>query len=127
MLQGIGQAQTKADYIKAITKFQTYYNRQQCNEITNMFSDTWGAMKQTLWEESKQKHLWTDYGKMISFQYLMEEDSLAYFKTEFEKSVHMMSLSLDKANKFETFRFQTSDTHIDSVLGKRAVKVIKRK
>ena len=128
-ISATGFAQTRADYEKAIAKFQKFYNTGKDDSISLMFADFWREEKYNVWETGTCKRLYKDYGKMLSFEYIFQYKELAYFKTTFEKSTHMHSFSLDKNNKFGTHRFETSDTDIDSILISRhmtPVKVVKR-
>ena len=122
-----GFSQTKADYKHAIARFMKYYNNQEADSMANLFSDTWGSEKNSLWPKKRIEEQTIRYGKMKSYRFVESYrpangdgggDGLALFKTTFNRSKHMTALSLDKQNKIMTFRFKTSSPHIDSLLSK---------
>jgi hypothetical protein len=112
-----------AEYEHVIEQFKNYYTRQSADSISNMFSDIWGAQKKSLFTAQYLSDILKDYGAMISYQYLDRDsgdgdNDVALFKVVFDKSVHVMGISLDKSNKIENFRFETSSPYIDKLLAK---------
>lgn len=121
----IGFSQTKSDYEHVVGQFMKFYNQNQPDSIISLYSDSWGEMKKTLWSKTKNNKTTGKYGKMKSYKYLElykptdgdgGGDGLAFFKVVFTKSIHIMGITLNKQNQLETFRFKTSDPHIDSLL-----------
>ena len=113
-------SQSKKDYRHALATFMKYYNEGQADSICNMYSDSWGAQKKTLFTKQDIESLQARYGTMVSYKYMAMEpdDSVMLFKGEFTKSTHMIGISLDGEKKMETFRFHTSSPFIDSLLKK---------
>lgn len=115
-------AQTQKDYELAMAKFQRYYNNGNVDSIVNMYSDKWGKQKQNLWTEARKKEDEEQFGKMLSFKYEGVDNTDAgkvrFFLVTYDKSTHAMSFSLDKKNKFLTFRPMTMSDYINSKLAK---------
>ena len=119
-------SQTQSDYEHVVGKFMKFYNNKQPDSINNLFADLNGK-KFTSWNKKGNDELMSHYGKMKSYKYIDfnkevydngQEEVLAYFKVVFDRSKHFMSISLDKQNKLGTFRFKTTDPHIDSLVKK---------
>jgi hypothetical protein len=114
-----GKAQTKADYETAIVKFMQFYNGNQPDSICNLYADSWGKAKTTLWTPEKIKATKDDFGLMKSYKYMEgTPGGLLLYKVVFEKSTHAMGLSLDKNSKLLTFRFKTTSDAIEKLLQK---------
>jgi len=121
-------SQTRADYEHSISEFMKFYNKNEAKNICDMYSaKDWGSSRSTLWTIDKIKDLKEKYGEMKSYKFIElykpEDgdgggDGLAFFKTVFTKSTHMMAVTLNKQNETLTFRFKTSSPHIDSLLKK---------
>ncbi|HVW99336.1 MAG TPA: hypothetical protein VHA52_02690 [Candidatus Babeliaceae bacterium] len=111
-------SQSKADYEHFMKKFKTFYNHNQSDSLENMYGDEWAKWKGQLMPMKELKVLKKDYGEMKSYTYLgvTPEDSVTIFKTVFTKHTHTMGVLLDKKNKIDTFRFETSSDEIDSLL-----------
>ena len=112
-----------ADYENVLAKFKNFYNQNQTDSICDMFSDTWGDRKKSLWTADRNKNIKDEYGNMISYKYIATDDGdgdndVILFKTVFDNSVHMLGISIDKNNKIVTFRFETSSPYIDKLLAK---------
>ncbi len=121
----MSSAQSQADYEHTVAKFMKFYNANQPDSICSQYSDEWGEAKKTLWTKEKTDDIKKRYGKMISYKFLdLYNDGtgdgggsgLAFFKTKFEKSTHIMGITLNKKNELLTFRFKTTSPHIDSLL-----------
>lgn len=111
---------SRQDFEKAMRKFQNFYNKDQADSICNMFSDTWGGQRSSLWTDIDMMDSKKKYGEMISFKYLgidsvSDANKVCLFINTFTKSRHVTGFTLDKNNKFETFRFKTSSSYIDSL------------
>jgi len=121
-------SQTKADYERTISEFMKFYNKNDAKNMCDMYSaKDWGSSRSTLWTTDKIKDLKEKYGEMKSYKFIElykpEDgdgggDGLAFFKTEFTKSTHMLAVTLNKQNEILTFRFKTSSPYIDSLLKK---------
>lgn len=112
-----GNAQKKSDYENAVGKFMKFYNNNQPDSICDLFSDSWGKARNTLWTPEKLKKLKDEFGTMKSYTYMDgNPGDLLLYKVVFEKSTHAMGLSLDKKSKLLTFRFKTTSDLIDSLL-----------
>lgn len=110
-------AQNKVDYDNVVGKFMQFYNNNQPDSICNLFSDTWGNARKTLWTAEKLKETKDKFGRMISYSYLSgKPGDLLLYKVVFEKSTHAMGLSLDKKSKLLTFRFMTTSDSIEKLL-----------
>ena len=128
ILPVIAFSQTKADYEHTISGFMKLYNKNDAKGMCDMFSaKDWGEQRNNLWTPEKLKGLKEQYGEMQSYKFIElykpEDgdgggDGLAYFKTVFTKSTHMMAVTLNKQNEILTFRFKTSSPYIDSLLKK---------
>lgn len=114
-LQGI--AQNKTDYDNVVGKFMKFYNNNQADSICNLFADTWGEARKTLWTPEKLKEARDKFGIMKSYKFMdgTHGDVLLY-RVVFEKSIHAMGLSLDKKSKLLTFRFKTTSDAIEKLL-----------
>ena len=115
------KAQKKTDYEIVIGKFMKFYNAGQADSICNMFSDSWGKSKATLWKQEDLKELKEKYGEMKSYKYMQMENKsdIALFKCIFEKTSNFcMGVSLDKKNKMKTHRFKTESDYINDLLKK---------
>lgn len=112
-----GKAQNKADYENVVGKFMKFYNNGQPDSICNLFSDTWGEARNTLWTAEKLKDIKDKFGRMISYTYMTgKPGGLLLYKVVFEKSTHAMGLSIDKKCKLLTFRFKTTSYSIEKML-----------
>ena len=110
-------AQKKADYEKTVASFMKFYNSDQSDSISNLFSDSWGKQRSSLWSLKEIKEVKAEYGDMKSFKFMaVEPGGAILFKTNFAKSTHAMGLVLDKKKKLSTFRFKTTSDYIDSLL-----------
>lgn len=112
-------SQTRADYEAAINKFQGFYNHFEPDSICNMFAHYSGKPEACLYNKEHLLSLAKQYGRMKSYQYYIQKDSIALFKIEFIRSMHIMAISLNKQNKLETLLFKTTTTYIDSLLAKK--------
>lgn len=108
----------QADYDNAVGTFMKFYNNNQADSICEMFSDTWGKTKKTIWKAKDITELKEKYGVMKAYSYLAKDPDVMLYKVTFTKSVHVMGLSLDKKNKLLTFRFHTSSDRYDEMLKK---------
>ena len=113
-------SRSRANYEQVMEKFKNYYNEQLVDSIVNMFANP--AEMKSFFSAKVMEHFNNDYGKMISYKYIGTDDvdgnNDALFKMVFDKSVHMMGISIDPNNKLENFRFQTSSSYIDKLLAK---------
>ena len=119
-------SQTTADYEHTISEFMKFYNKNDVKSLRDMYSPKdWGKLRNTLWTPEEIKELKEKYGDMKSYKFIElykpangdgGGDGLAFFKTVFTKSTHMMAVTLNKQNEIVTFRFETSSHHIDSLL-----------
>ncbi len=110
-------------YVQVMRQFKVYYNAHNAEEIDNMFSDTWGDRKKSLYTTKVLDEQMKQYGKLISFKYMGQDEgdryqAIALFKMVFEKSVHVMGISIHKDHKLGTFRPETSSPYIDKLLAK---------
>lgn len=115
-------SQSKADYEHTMNKFMKFYNHNQADSIRNMFSDSYAKLKDRLMPMDLLLELKKKYGKMESYKYIgvTPEDTVTIFKTVFTKHKQATGILLNKENKMETFRFETTSEEIDSLL--KAVK-----
>ncbi len=114
-------SRSNTDYESVMEKFKTFYNKLKADSVDNMFSNP-ERMKSFLSAEELGR-LQKEYGVMISYKYVAQDDGdgqqdVALFKMVFDKSVHMMGISIDKNNKLLNFRFETSSPNIDKLLAK---------
>lgn len=116
-------SQTKADAERVMGRFMKFYNDRQNDSIYYMFSV--GDRKSFSKERNAASMKWydDDFGKMLSFEYLgIDSDDAAHvtvFKTNWSKGgKKTSSFTLDKENKFLTFRLGTSSPGIDKLLKK---------
>ncbi len=114
-------AQKQTYYETVIGKFMKFYNADQADSICNLFADSWGKTKATIWKPEDIKELKEKYGAMKSYKYMQMErkSDIALFKCVFEKtSDFCMGVSLDKKKKMKTFRFKTESDYINDLLKK---------
>ncbi len=114
-------SQTKVDADQVMGKFKIFYNAVQNDSMNNMFS----ASDRISGKENAKNMKWymDKYGTMISFQYLgidnEDPEHVFVFKTSWTKGGQKTSsFTLDKGNKFMTFRLGTSSPGIDKLLKK---------
>lgn len=114
-------SQSKADYEHAMNKFMTFYNHNQADSITNMFSDSWAKRKNLLMPMDEVLKLKKQYGEMKSYKYIgiTQEDTVTIFRTVFAKHTQATGILLDKENKMETFRFETTSEEIEKMLKRK--------
>lgn len=88
------------NYSAAIDSFQTNYNTEKYDEIFNSFSS---KMKQSLpLENTKQflMNLRTQFGKIENKEFVnYQKGAYASYKTQFEKAILSVNISLDDHNK----------------------------
>lgn len=116
-------AQTQKDYEHALASFQDLYNRDQAAAINEMWPvSIRRKIPVPLWDDNKQASLKQQYGKFLSFKYAgideNDHDKVRLFYVKFEKSTHMLSMTLDKDRMLGDFRLQTSNKYIDEVFKK---------
>ena len=114
--------QSKIDYEKALTKFQTFYNVGKGDSINTMYGHDWDRMKLTkaLWTNTKATELLKQYGKLKSFNFIgidnSDPDKVYVFETIFSKAgKKTTSLSLDENFSLGTFRFITTSKTISAL------------
>lgn len=120
--------QSRSDYEQVMAQYEHYYNNGNGDSIIYMFSDEDGvAYKQKRLDELKNKKWEQPYGRMHSWKYEGVDTSegggdmetaVRFFLVSFDSSTHAMSFSLDKQNKFLTFRPMTMTDYINSKLRK---------
>jgi len=118
--------QSQKDYEQVMAKFMHYYNSTHGDSILNMFSDELGKYKQSAWNDPKNEGAHKEYGMMHSWKFGGIDSTgkgnidtwVRFFLVTFDKTTHAMSFSLDKKNKFLTFRPMTFSDYIDSKLAK---------
>jgi hypothetical protein len=112
--------QTQAEYDNAMARFMKFYNANQADSICNLFSDTWGEHKKTLWTSQDLMETKREYGEMTSFKYMGVEpgDSIRLYKTVCTKKTFGTGISLDTDNKMLTHRFHTTSPYIKKLLRK---------
>ena len=116
-----GNAQNKAEYENVVGKFMKFYNNNQPDSICNLFADSWGKARKTLWTAEKLKEIKDEFGLMNSYKYMDgKPGDLLLYRVVFEKSTHAMGLSLDKKSKLLTFRFKTTSDAIEKLLQQNA-------
>jgi hypothetical protein len=112
-----GNAQRKTDYENVVDKFMKFYNNNQPDSICDLYADSWGDARKTLWTAEKLKKIKDEFGTMKSYKYMDgKPGDLLLYKVVFEKSTHAMGLSLDKKSKLLTFRFKTTSDSIEKLL-----------
>ena len=109
-------AQMKADYEHAIKKIGKFYNLKQKDSLFSMYSAKADRAKISILTGKEIDELKIRYGRMISYDYAGEEKGITLFKTEFNRSTHMVGLLLDADNKLLVFQFKMSSPYIDSLL-----------
>jgi hypothetical protein len=114
-------AQTKDDYEHVMNKFIKFYNAQRYDSVYNLYAD-----KDITTPDKNEKLLRSfmkKYGRVLSYEYLgvdaSEKELVTVFVTHWSKAGDKTtSFSLDKNNKFRTWRFITSSEGIDKLLKK---------
>jgi hypothetical protein len=109
-------AQTRADYENAVKKVGKFYNLKQADSLLSMYSDNANKSKISIWSGKEIDELKIRNGKMISYDYVGEDNGITLFKAEFARSTHMMGLLLGRDDKLLVFQFKMSSPHIDSLL-----------
>jgi hypothetical protein len=125
LLPVFANAQNKSDFENAMATFKKFYNAGQGDSINKMFGQSWEKMKATtaLWTNEDNKQMLEKYGVMQSFKFIgidkTDPKKVYVFKTVFSKGGEQTtSLTLDKKNKFKTFRFITFSDGIAKLIKK---------
>jgi hypothetical protein len=121
LLPALAFGQSKADAERVMSRFKRFYNAGQKDSLYYMFSA--GDRKAISKERNANDMQWyfDNFGAMISYSYLgidnEDADHVTVFKTKWTKGGDKTSsFSLDKENKFLTFRLGTSSPGIDKLL-----------
>ncbi len=112
-------AQTRSDYEHAMAKFQRFYNAGQGDSINALFNHD----ASFLWTNSKADSSIKKFGTLNSFKFIgidrTDPDKVWVFKTVFSKAgAKTTSLTLNKNNQLENFRFMTESEGITELLKK---------
>lgn len=121
-------AQTKADYVNVMTKFQRFYNGGYGDSISAMFSpgdslDFKPEDIKFLWSNEAIKKPLEKLGTLKSFKFIGIDKSdpqhVYVFKTLFSKvGEKTTSMTLDKKNRVRIFRLTTTSEGITPLLKK---------
>lgn len=98
-------AQKTEKFDAAIGKFQAFYNKQQADSIFSLFSE---RSKELMPREKTGMvfgQVFKQLGELKSYKYEDMQDGLAWYKTTFANATLSTTISLDKDDKLETFRF----------------------
>ena len=111
-------SQTEKDYKQVMDKFVEFYNNDQHDSICTLF-----PADQCIWRNANPEEIKKKYGNIISCKYLgiakKDPEHVTIFKVVFKNmKTKAMSFTLDKENKFGTFRFDTSSDEIKKMLKK---------
>jgi hypothetical protein len=113
-------SQTKADAEHVMGVFMKFYNAGKNDSIYNLLSVSDKKMISKAKNADDMKWYKDNFGAMLSFEYLgidNEDDNVIVFKTNWSKGgKKTSSFTLDKENKFLTFRLGTSSPGIDKLL-----------
>ena len=112
-------AQTKSDYEQAMAKFQRFYNAGQGDSINTMFKYD----ASFLWKNGKADSYVKKFGTLKSYKFIgidrTDPNKVWVFKTVFSKAgTKTTSLTLNKNNQLENFRFMTESEGITELLRK---------
>lgn len=131
LLPLIATAQGRADYEHVMKTFIRFYNAHQYDSIYNMFSDH--DKKYDSPERNKSGIKWYEdkEGDIVSYEYLgidtTDPNKATVFLTKWSKGgKRTSSFSLDKHNKFLTWRMITSSGGIDAMLSAKNIKDVRR-
>jgi hypothetical protein len=112
--------QSHANQDAEMSRFRKFYNARMDDSIRNMFSESWANMpKEQLWSTGECTDLQKKYGEIKTFIYIGEMDddpTVKLYKVVTTKKTYATGLSIDKNNKLETFRFDTSSPYINKLL-----------
>jgi hypothetical protein len=119
LLPLFGYSQTKHDYERAMVKFQRFYNAGQADSISKMFDND----ATFIWNNKNILSSLQKFGTLKSFKFIgidrLDPQNVYVFKTTFSKAgTKTTSLTLNKNNQLETFRFITSSEGITELLKK---------
>ncbi len=104
--------QSKADYEKAMAKFQKYYNQKKGAEIVKMFEGKYRNDIAWMWSKTKMDTLLNEYGKLVSFKYIGQDPNntgaVAYSSVFSKIEPNHMNILLNKNKFIETFILVTT-------------------
>lgn len=122
LVPAVAMAQSKEDYVKAMSRFKHYYNNNRTEKLKNLFLPEAREFVEKTFGGEGIANAMNEYGRIKSFSYLgiAKEDGAPVFKTEFEKQTVATSFSLEEGNKFGTFRFHTNSDEVEAMLGDSA-------
>ncbi|MET0637746.1 MAG: hypothetical protein ABWZ25_17080 [Chitinophagaceae bacterium] len=116
-------AQAQNPHQQAMNKFTKFYNAGQGDSINAMFGHGWDDIKssQPLWTNAKAAELLEEFGMLESFKFVgvdtSDPNEVYVFQTVFsKKGANATSLTLDKDNSLDTFRFITTSNGITRLL-----------
>lgn len=112
-------AQTQTDYDSVMAKFMKFYNAEQADSICNLFADSWGKAKKTLWTKEDILENKKEYGEMTSITFMgIEPGDARLYKTVCTKKTFGTGVVLDSTSKMLTHRFHTTSPYIKKLLKK---------
>lgn len=117
--------QTVTDYVKAMKKFQKFYNAGRGDSINAMFKHVWERPKnvEPMWSNKSVAEQLNVSGILKSFKFMgidtLDPEKVYVFQTVFSKAgVKSTSLTLDKDHNLGTFRFFTIPDGVPVLLNK---------
>ena len=117
--------QTMKSYHQTMEKFKTFYNAGQGDSINAMFGSERHQINSVrpLWTNEEVIKLLNEFGKLQSFKFIdidrSDPEKVYVFQTVFsKKGIKATSLTLDKNNKLNTFRFITASNEVSRLLNK---------
>ena len=104
-----------------MSQFIRCYNASQDDSVYNLFSDTTKKYISPERNARTMKSFRDNCGKVLSYKYLgvdsLDPNFVTVFKTKWSiVGDKTTSFTLDKKNKFDTWRFITSSDGIDNLL-----------
>ena len=117
-------AQTKRDYMDAMSRYVTFYNNDQMDSICAMFPKRQSGKFDCFWAQVQSSRRSLDeYGRITSYKYIGLDTSdlepVRVFRVVFaKKGVKATSFTLHDDLKFGTFRFDTSSDEIERMLNR---------
>lgn len=113
---GFAFSQTKEDYEAAISKFQTFYNKKQPENIYNMFSQR----VQNVMTPDKTKEMVTnmhrDLGEIKAHTFIKQDEQFSFYKLDYAKGGRLiLVVCLNNENKFQNFRYNAYAADYDKL------------
>lgn len=97
--------QDKKDFDAVIGRFQQFYNDRQMDSVYSLLSDRSKAMMPPDKMKAAMEQLYSQAGKLNSYQFSHKEDKISYYAADFAAIKLDLLASLNAENKLDAFSF----------------------